>query len=94
MSCRRAQTLQERGSSTLFSSLNCVSSQKEYCLSLRVLKYEDYHLCANTPFQVNGRHILSLVSRCQGLQEGVLAHHFPVRIELAFERNAWEMKDF
>jgi hypothetical protein len=43
---------------------------------------------------VNGRHTLSLVSRCQGLQEDDLVYCFPVRIELAFERNAWEMKDF
>jgi hypothetical protein len=37
---------------------------------------------------VNGRHTLSLVSRCQGLQQEVLAHCFPVKIELACERNA------
>jgi hypothetical protein len=40
---------------------------------------------------MNGRCTLSLVSRCQGWQQEVLAHCFPVRIELACEMNACEM---
>jgi hypothetical protein len=46
----------------------------------------------NRPFQVNGRSTLSPVSRYQGLKQEVLAHCFPVKIELACERNAYEMK--
>jgi hypothetical protein len=45
-------------------------------------------------FQVNGRDTLSLVSRCHGLQQEVLAHCFLVRIEVVAERNACQTKAF
>jgi hypothetical protein len=51
-------------------------------------------LCEIGAFKVNGRCTLSLVSKCQGLQQEVLAHCFPVRIELVRERNACKTKVF
>jgi hypothetical protein len=42
--------LQERCTSTLFSSFNWFSIQKEHCLSVRVWQCEHFHLCANRPF--------------------------------------------
>jgi hypothetical protein len=48
----------------------------------------------NIPFQVNARSTLSRLGKYQGLKQEVLAHCFPVRIELACERNAYELKAF
>jgi hypothetical protein len=44
------QSLQERCSSTLFSSFNWFSLQKGHCLSVRVWQCEHFRLCANRPF--------------------------------------------
>jgi hypothetical protein len=57
------QRLQERGSGTLFSSFNWFSIQKEHCLSVRVWQCEQFHLCANRPFQLNGTCTVSCKQR-------------------------------
>jgi hypothetical protein len=88
------QMLQERCPSTLFSSFKWFSMQKEHCLSVRVWQCEQFHLCANGPFPLNGTGTMSLASRCQGSQQELKAHCFPVRVELACERSACQMKAF
>jgi hypothetical protein len=94
MSVGQPQMLQERCSSTLFSSFKWCSMQKVHCLSVRVWQCEQFHLCANRPFPLNGTGTVSLASRCQGSQQELQAHCFPVRFALACERSACQMKAF
>jgi hypothetical protein len=93
-SSKKSMNVTSWRANTLFYDENWVTYIKEFCLSLSVFMGEECPLCCIELKKVHGRSALPPVSRCQGLKQGLLAHCFPVRIELACERNACETKAF
>jgi hypothetical protein len=88
LSLKIKQSKLEAGpSSTLFPCENWVTCRKEYFLLTGFSMGRNTHFVQNMPIQVKWRSTCTLETKPSMLEVEHLAHCFPVRIELVFERN-------